>query len=446
MLFLELTLKQPIRSLMIKALFLIFLISSTSVMAIELRDAIVHVEIHERLGRVKQGRGFFYSGFGEFAVLRSIVEPAQKDPYSNLLAFKTNDGRTLNDIKFSHCDKDVEKGFCFYKANYVPYRKIDTKENLPPLKEGEMMYAEGKKGYSKAKIEAHPNKKQAWSTAKSAEGKIPGTLLFDEQGQARAVVTSQTLRDSNLIVRIDGVKEGSLTYHPIEQQNNQSLPQSLQETGKNMARMVADVSRMSEDQIKKALDALFVPSTQSMRAGVGARQINNHLQGNRKEEVVVQEAMRGDQDRKEFFKLEQKAIEAQSSLKDGETEMGKLEKKLAMKEKLHGVLEIQNESLTQNIAADSVKLELEAGKMGTGEKEELQKKLAGQTEKLNKTKEKSKAIGQEIAKLKEQLAGLKGQLEVQQAKAKELADKAREEAKKNAGALQGNMTYHGDLL
>lgn len=430
-----------------KVLFLIFLSTSTVAMAIELRDAIVHVEVHERFGRVKHGRGFFYSGFGEFAVLKSIVEPARKDPFSHLLAFKTNDGQTLNDIQFSHCDKDVEKGFCFYKANYVPYRKVDTKITIPPLKEGELMYVEGKKGYSKAKIEAHPNKEQAWSTAKSAEGKIPGTLLFDEQGQARAVVTAQTLRDSNLIVRIDGVKEGSQTYYPVEQQNNQSLPKDLQESGKNMARMVADVSRMNEEQLKKALEALFVPSTQSMRAGVGTKQTNNRLSyKDRKEEVLLQEASRGDQNRKEFFKLEQEALEAESSVKDGETEMSKLEKKLAMKEKLQGVLEVQKESLTQEIAADSVKLELEGDKLGAGEKDELKKQLTGQTEKLNKAKEKSKKIGQEILNLKEQLAGLKNQLEAQQAKAKELADKAREEANKNAGALQGSMNYHGDLL
>ncbi len=49
-------------------------------MNFEMKDAVVHVELHDRSGRVKYGKGMFVSGIGEFAVLKSIMEPALKDP------------------------------------------------------------------------------------------------------------------------------------------------------------------------------------------------------------------------------------------------------------------------------------------------------------------------------------------------------------------------------
>lgn len=422
---------------------------SLSLHALDMRDAVVRVELHDRSARVFHGNGMFISGLGEFAVLRSIVEPARKNPYDYTLSFKTADGVPLSDIKFSHCDKDEEKGFCFYKANYVPYRKIDLDQATPPFKEETLLYHRKEKGIAGSKIEGHPDPKYAWSTSTTKEGRVPGTLLLDKTGKPMGIVTDKKLRESNLVVPISEVKKGAgggSGYFPMEQQSNSSLPRELNNAESNMARMVGDVSRMSEEQIKKALDALFVPQKSSIRSGLNTRQDNNMLRKNRKEEVLVQEAARGDDQRKEFFEKEKQAMEAGEKLKDQESEMGELEKKLAMKEKLMGAMQMKIERLNSKIADGQVKLELHGDSMEAGEKQDLKTELAGNSAKLDQARDKIKGLADEIHDLKKQLGGLKGEHETQKLVAKKLLKEAQDSAKKNANAIQGANTIKGDLL
>lgn len=428
---------------------LVILILSLDAYGLEMRDAIVRVELHDRSARIFQAKGMFISGLGEFAVLRSIVEPARKNPYDYTLSFKTVDGVPLSGIQFSHCDKDEEKGFCFYKANYVPYRKIDLNLATPPFKEETLHYHRKEKGIADSKIEAHPDPKYAWSTSTTKEGRIPGTLLLDKNGKPMGVVTDKKLRDSNLVIPLSDVRKGTgggNGYFPVEQQSNNSLPRKLNNAQANMARMVGDVSRMSEEQIKKALEALFVPQKSSIRSGLNARQDNNMLRKNRKEEVLLQEAARGDDQRKEFFEKEKQAMEAGQKVEDQESEMGELEKKLAMKEKLMGAMQMKIEGLNSKIADGQVKLELHGDAMEEGEKQEIKTELAGNSAKLDQARDKAKGLADEIHELKKKIGGLKGELETQRLVAKKLLKEAQESAKKNASAIQGANTIKGDLL
>src|SRR5690606_5957498 len=117
-----------------------------------------------------------------------------------------------------------------------------------------------------------------WATSTTKEGRVPGTLLLDKKGEPMGIVTDKKLRESNLVIPISEVKKGAgggKGYFPVEQQSNSSLPRELNNVDSNMTRMVGDVSRMSEDQIKKALEALFVPQKSSIRSGLSARQDNN---------------------------------------------------------------------------------------------------------------------------------------------------------------------------
>lgn len=423
----------------------------TTIYAQDLRDGIVQVELHSRSGRVNVGRGVFYSGFGEFAVLRSIVEPAREKPYDYLLSFKTADGIALNDIKFSHCDKDLERGFCFYKANYVPYRKFELNGQKKELVLEDHSYYRKEKGMAQAKMEAHPDKTLAWATVKTNDGKIPGTVLFNKKGEPYGVVTPKTLRDSNLVIPLSSCNPngaGSGGFHPIEQQNNNSLPKSEHARGENMARMVGDASKMSKDQIKAALESLFVPSDNkySARSGLSRKMDNNSLRNNRKDEVLIQEAGRGDKARNEFFKKEAEALKARSETKGSEKELGTIEQKIAAKEKLLGAVDIQVETLAQSVAADSVKLDLDSKGMSAEEKQELIAKVAAKSHKLSKAKDKQKALGKEISELKEQLALAKANYEKLKKAADALSEQAKEAAKNNADAIQGANTYRGDLL
>lgn len=443
------TLKSPISEKMKQLLILLLFFVTTAAHGLEMRDAIVRVELHDRSGRVFPGNGMFISGLGEFAVLKSIVEPARKDPYKYTMSFKTADGVPLSDIQFSHCDKDDEKGFCFYKANYVPYRKIDLEQAAKPFKEETLLYHRQEKGIAGSKIEGHPDPNYAWSTASNKEGRTPGTLLLDKEGKPMGVVTDKKLRNSNLVIPLSDVKKGmggGQGYFPVEQQSNNSLPRELNNAEANMARMVGDTARMSEEQIKKALDALFVPQKSSIRAGLNSRQDNNMLRKNRKEEVLVQEAARGDEQRKEFFEKEKQALEADQKLKAQENEMGELEKKLAMKEKLMGAMQMKIERLNSKIAEGQVQLEIHGESMTEGAKQEVKQELAGNSAKLDQARDKAKGLADEIHELKQKLGGVKGELETQKLVAQKLLQEAKESAEKNAGAIQGANTIKGDLL
>mgnify|MGYP003687621261 CR=1 FL=1 len=216
-------------------------------------------ELHDRSGRVQFGKGMFVSGIGEFAVLKSIMEPALKDPYDYLLSFRTSDDRPLTDIQFSFCEKDGENPYCFYKANYIPYRKISfADKEATPENEKKLYYFTSTTSLEETKVEQ--GNSDFWSVPKGAVGRIPGTILVDSQkGKVKGLITSKRRGSTYQVIpiykNIEGL--GSKPYAPVEQQSNNTLPKNLHENEKNMLRMVADVNKMSEEQIKKAIEELL---------------------------------------------------------------------------------------------------------------------------------------------------------------------------------------------
>lgn len=415
---------------------------------IEMKDAIVYVELHDRSGRVQFGKGMFVSGIGEFAVLKSIMEPALKDPYDYLLSFKTIDDRPLNDVQFSACEKDTEHPYCFYKANYIPYRRVDFSDTeATPKNANELSYFSTNTSFEKTKMVERQNR--FWGSTKSAVGRIPGTLLVDTKtGKAKGVVTA--VRKSNTYEVIPIFKKsselGSKPYAPVEQQSNQTLPKHLHENEKNMLRMVADISKMSEEQIKKAIEEMFVPGGTGARAGLKKRQDNNRLSKNAKEEVAIQASSRGEEARRDFFKVEQQAKEAKEKVEDQSLELGKLEQRLKGKTALHDAVEMKMQGQQENLVAASVRLEVSGNSLSDEEKSQLEKEVAGLKSGLEKSKGKSKELAGEIGELKAQIESLKQGLSESQKLANELNQKASEAAKANAEAIQGARNYRGDLL
>ncbi|PIR28565.1 MAG: hypothetical protein COV38_14920 [Bdellovibrionales bacterium CG11_big_fil_rev_8_21_14_0_20_38_13] len=434
---------------MVKFFFLLFFnLSFAMAMNIEMKDAVVYVELHDRSGRVQFGKGMFVSGIGEFAVLKSIMDPALKDPYDYLLSFRTSDDRPLIDIQFSFCEKEGEHPYCFYKANYIPYRRISfADKEATPENEKKLYYFATASSLEETKVDQKNS--VFWSVPKSAAGRIPGTILVDLQnGKAKGVVTS-TRKGGNYQVipiykNVEGL--GSKPYAPVEQQSNNTLPKNLHENEKNMLRMVADINKMSEEQIKKAIEELFVPGGVGARSQLKKRQDNNKFSKNAKEEVALQASARGEQARRDFFKVEQEAKEAKNKLDDQTEELGKLEKRLEGKKALQDAVELKMEGQKENLIATSVKLEVSGDSLPGEEKANLEKELAGLKEGLEKSQGKAGKLANEIGELKAKIEALKKGLSQTQQLSQELEQKAGEAAKANAGAIQGAKNYRGDLL
>ncbi len=432
-------------------IFVLFLLVSSSAwsMSFEMKDAIVHVELHDRSGRVTYGKGMFVSGIGEFAVLKSIMNPALKDPYDYLLSFKTADDRPLTDIQFSFCEKVDENPYCFYKANYIPYRKVDlgNKESTPE-NQSKLYSISGANSVDLSEVEPSNQSGKYWSLPKTSNGSLPGTILIDqEKGEAKAVVTSNRRGKFYEVIpihrSIDGL--GSKSYAPIEQQSSNTIPKHLHENEKNMLRMVADVNKMSDEQIKKIIEELFVPGG-GARSQLKKRSDNNRLSNNAKEEVALQASARGDEARRDFFKVEQDAEEAKQEAADQAEELGKLEKRLEGKEAIYDAIQMKAEGLKEELIESSVKLEVSGQSLSEEDRSALEKRVAKGKGALEISEKKAAGLVDQIGKLKAQIAALKKGLGMSQKLAKELGEKARGAAKKNADAIQGSRNYKGDLL
>ncbi len=433
------------------AKFIVFILLSLNcamAMNIQMKDAIVYVELQDRSGRVQNGRGMFVSGIGEFAVLKSIMAPALKDPYDYLLSFRTSDNRQLNDIQFSFCEKEGEHPYCFYKANYIPYKRINFKDKEGTPKNSKTLnYFISETVVEQSKL--NEIRFIYWSTPKGVLGRIPGTMLIDPvSGKAKAVVTSKQNGNTFQVIpiyrQVGGLGEKS--YAPVEQQSNNSLPKNLHENEKNMLRMVADISKMSEEQIKKAIEELFVPGGVGARSNLKRRQDNNKLSKNAKEEVALQASARGEEARRDFFKVEQAAIEAEDKAKDQAEELGKLEKRLKGKTAIHEAVQMKMEGQKENLIAASVKLEVSGNSLSEEEKAKLEKELAGFKSGLENSQGKAGELANEIGQLKAEIEALKKGLSQSQELAQELEAKATKAAQENAGAIQGSKNYRGDLL
>lgn len=420
-----------------------------SAYALDMKDASVQVEMHDRLGRVRMAKGVFVSGIGEFAVLKSVIEPALKDPYDYTMSFKTTDDRPLTDIQFSHCEKKGDESLCFYKANYIPYRKIELGSQNSSLKGDEnLLYHQSGDSIAGVKLERHPQKDLFWATGSRNQNIMPGTLLLDNKGKPQAIVTEKKMRNSHLIVPISSLskKDEGKGYHPIEQQSSQSIPKHMEKKSSNMSRMVADITKMSEEQLKKAIEELFVPGGVGARSGLKKRSDNNRFSKTAKEEVAIQASSRGDEARRDFFKLEQKAVAAQKEIENKDDEIGELEKKIKGKEALHGVLQMKVDGAKESFVSQSVKLEVAGNSLTEEEKAKLKEEIAGSKEKLEQAQKKLGGVDEEIGQLKEKLKGLKLGLAKNKVEVDKLMDEAKKAAQKNAEAIQGSKNYRGDLL
>lgn len=429
-------------------LWLYIFASSLAWGELKLRDAVVKVEIHDRSGRVELGRGVFISGLGEFVIPRTVVEEARENPYQYLMSFKTADDRPLSDVTFSHCDDDKELGLCFYKANYVPYRKIELgKKGASPKGHQSLFFHRENKRVGKSKIELHPNGKHYWSTSDQQEGRIAGTLLLDQKSKPVGLVMAKKLRESNLIVSLEDLAQKKTgNYHAIEQQSGDSVPRDMQKEGHNMARMVGDLTRLSQEELKKAIEQLFVPGGKGARAGIGRKQSNNQLQKNKNEEVMIQAAARGEQARRDFFKTEQQAEDLRNQVKHDEQEVGDLEQKIKGKESLKKALDMRMSGVQEELVAASIKLKVNGDKLGVEEKQQLLAEEAAASKKLDDLKKKSGALGKELENLGERLGNLKKELGTKKALSQEVEGKLDAMGGKQADALRGNATYRGDLL
>tara|TARA_R110000868_G_scaffold161466_2_gene391882 strand:- start:6712 stop:7959 length:1248 start_codon:yes stop_codon:yes gene_type:complete len=415
-----------------------------------MKDAAMNVELHDRMGRVTKGRGMFVSGIGEFAVLKSIIEPAMKDPYEYLVSFKTIDNRPLNSVKFSHCEKSADYPLCYYKADYIPYRKVSLGDPKAELKknDSELIYHEHDKKFSTTKVELHPDKKMFWSTPATSNGMIPGTLLLNKKNEPTAIVTDKRMRDASLAINLKhcGGGKDSGGFAPLEQQSTDTLPKYQHKAENNMLRMVADVNRMSEEQIKKALEELFVPGGMRSKSNLKKRQDNNRFSKTNKEEVAVQASSRGDEARREFFKIEAKASEVVKEIRSQDEEIGKLEKKLKSKETIKEAVGMKVEAAKEEMIAASVKLEVGKDTLSGEEKEKLTKELGAAKKKMDEAMAKAGKLEKEIGELKQKLAGLKQGLASKQAEYKKLEGDAKKSVKENSSALEGAANYRGDLL
>ncbi len=416
----------------------------------DMKDASMNVELHDRMGRVTKGKGMFVSGIGEFAVLKSIIEPAMKDPYDYLVSFKTNDDRPLSSVQFSHCEKDKDYPLCYYKADYIPYRKVSLGKDNTDLKknESEVVYHEKDSDFSKARVELHPDEKLFWSTPATSNGLIPGTLLLNKKNEATGIVTEKRLRDASLAIKLKhcGEGKGSNGFAPLEQQSTNTLPKYQHKEENNMLRMVADINRMSEEQIKKAIEELFVPGGIRAKSNLKKRQDNNRFSKTNKEEVAVQASSRGDEARRDFFKIEAKANEVANEISSQDEELGKLEKKLNSKEAIHDVIGMKIEAEKEQMINASVKLEIGKDTLSSAEKEQLTKELGAAKEKMDKAMAKAGELASEIGEIKQKIKGLKQGLVAKKNEYQELVGDAQKAAKENASAIEGAANYRGDLL
>ncbi len=272
-------------------------------------------------------------------------------------------------------------------------------------------------------------------------------MIDPDKGEPRAVVTPKRKGKQYEVIpvyrKVDGL--GSKSYAPIEQQSSNTLPKHLHENEKNMTRMVADINKMSDDQIKKIIEELFVPGG-GTRSNLKKRSDNNRVSKNAKEEVALQASARGDEARRDFFKVEEDAQQAKQQAADQAEELGKLEKKLEGKEALHDAFEMKIEGTQAELIEHSVKLEVSGNSMSEEDKTALEKKVLEAKGSLAKAEKKAGGLQGEIGKLKAQIEALKKGLSMSQKSAKELGAKAKDAAKKNAEAIQGARNYKGDLL